>query len=97
LESWTAVAIVISAAGSPALDEKIPFFRKRIRFRIINKNQDVTFFYADTNGEWVKFDRSGDISGFQHNVFGDFLSVRPGLFVSGKGTAKFEYFNYRGL
>lgn len=49
------------------------------------------------HGKWIKLEQSEDISGFQHNIFGGFLSVRPGIFVMGKGKVSFNYFHYRGL
>lgn len=57
----------------------------------------MSCFYMHSSGDRVKLERSDDIPGFQHNVFGGFVSVRPGLFVTGSGSASFDYFKYRGL
>jgi xylan 1,4-beta-xylosidase len=79
------------------IQDNIPYSEKRISLKITNDRQDVAYYYKDVEGNWIKFMRSDDISGFQHNIFGSFSSVRPGVFVSGKGKARFEYFRYNAL
>jgi xylan 1,4-beta-xylosidase len=46
---------------------------------------------------WKKLAASFDVSGFNHNVFGGFLSLRIGLYAAGPGTAQFREFRYRAL
>lgn len=70
---------------------------RTVKLKLKNDRQDVSIYYADEAGDWVKLERSYDISGFQHNFFGGFISVRPGLFTIGKGKASFAYFRYRGF
>lgn len=77
--------------------DESPYSEPRIRLKIKNDRQDVSYYYAGPNGEWIKLERSDDISGFQHNIFGGFSSVRPGFFVTGNGKARFEYFRYTAL
>jgi hypothetical protein len=43
------------------------------------------------------FDVRMEISGYHHNTASDFLSVRPGLYVSGRGEARFRNLKYRAL
>jgi beta-xylosidase len=62
-----------------------------------NDRQDASSYYAGADGKWIKLEQSDDISGFQHNIFGGFLSVHPGIFVTGEGKASFSYFKYRSL
>jgi xylan 1,4-beta-xylosidase len=38
-----------------------------------------------------------EVSGFHHNVFGGFLSLKIGLFSSGTGTVRARSFSYGGL
>jgi xylan 1,4-beta-xylosidase len=38
-----------------------------------------------------------EVSGFHHNVFGGFLSLRIALFCAGEGEVRFRDFVYRGL
>lgn len=70
---------------------------KTIKLKIVNDNQQVSYFVAGKGESWQKLERSDDISGFQHNIFGGFVSVRPGIFVIGDGSAEFSYFRYKGL
>lgn len=70
---------------------------KRLKIRIRNNNQDVSYFYEDGDGNWVKLERSDDVSPYQHNIMGSFSSVRPGVYAVGEGTARFEYFHYKAI
>ncbi len=83
--------------GKKLSGDIIPYTDKSIRLKIKNDRQDASFYYAAPNGDWVKLERSDDISGFQHNIFGGFSSVRPGFFATGSGRARFEYFRYHPL
>ena len=85
------------AQSSANRNDVTAWSRKRIRLRLRNDHQDASAYYQDADGKWVKLERSDDISGFQQNVYGGFISVRPGLFVSGKGKATFARFEYRGF
>jgi hypothetical protein len=42
-------------------------------------------------------ERSIDASGFNHNVFGGFMSLRAGIFVFGKGKVVVDNFKYTKL
>ena len=77
--------------------DEIPYQDKRIRLKIKNDRQDASYYYANPDGVWIKLERSDDISGFQHNIFGGFSSIRPGFYVTGTGKARFEYFRYTSL
>lgn len=66
----------------------------RVRLRLVNDENVVTFFYAVDGGKWIK-DRSVEVSGYNHNVADGFLSLRPGLYAAGKGQARFRSLVYR--
>jgi hypothetical protein len=38
-----------------------------------------------------------EVSGYHHNTDGDFLSLKPALYVSGANAATFHHFSYPGL
>jgi hypothetical protein len=38
-----------------------------------------------------------EVSGYHHNVAGDFLSLRPALYSARSGEARFTNFTYRAL
>ena len=65
--------------------------------RIINDNNEVSFYYGVDGKEWFKMDRSIEVSGFNHNVFYGFLSLRAGIYAFGEGDAVFSNFVYRKL
>ncbi|MFZ4748861.1 MAG: hypothetical protein ACOYLK_18625 [Sphingomonas sp.] len=46
---------------------------------------------------WEKFDVQMEVSGYHHNVAGDFLSLRPALYAAGSGAARFARFTYEAL
>jgi xylan 1,4-beta-xylosidase len=77
--------------------DRITYSGKRIKLRMRNDRQDASAYYLDPDGKWIKLEQSEDISGFQHNIYGGFVSVRPGIFVMGEGKASFNYFRYRDL
>ena len=38
-----------------------------------------------------------EVSGYHHNVAGDFLTLRPAMFVAGPGEAAFSQLEFRAL
>ena len=70
----------------------------RMRMRVTNRRHIVTY---DTSGDggktWHRFDRGMEVSGYHHNVRGDFLMLRPGLYAAGPGEAKFRDFRFTAL
>lgn len=65
--------------------------------RILNDENEVSFYYSANGKAWTRVERTIDASGFNHNVFGGFMSLRAGLFVYGEGKATFDNFVYRRL
>ena len=70
----------------------------RMRMRVTNRRHIVVY---DTSGDdgrsWTRFDRGMEVSGYHHNVRGDFLMLRPGLYAAGPGSAKFRNFTFKAL
>ena len=71
--------------------------RRRVALRIVNDRQDVSFFYRDAEGRWQYLPTAIDVSGAQHNALGGWHTIRPALFATGKGKARFLWFKYRAL
>jgi xylan 1,4-beta-xylosidase len=65
--------------------------------RILNDCNEVSFYFSADAEKWTRVERSLDATGYNHNVFGEFLSLRAGLFVFGKGKVVFDNFIYRKL
>lgn len=65
--------------------------------RILNDLNEVSFYFSSDGNDWTRVERSLDATGYNHNVFGEFLSLRAGLFAFGNGTVTFDNFVYTAL
>ncbi len=52
---------------------------------------------GDAHQPWTPFPVQMDVSGYHHNTAGGFMSLRPALYASGQGTARFRALRYRAL
>ncbi|MFW5777510.1 MAG: family 43 glycosylhydrolase, partial [Spirochaetota bacterium] len=64
-----------------------------VRLAIVNDRHEVEFHLREHDG-WRRLDAALDVAGYNHNVFGRFLSLRAGLMAVGTGTATFSMFRY---
>ena len=74
---------------------RMPGGEGRAAIRIRNDRHIVSFHYRFGDGPWQRYDKRIDASGFHHNTFGGFLSLRVGLDAVGDGRAVFRRFVYR--
>lgn len=65
--------------------------------RILNDENEVSFYYSKDGKNWNRVERTIDATGFNHNVFGGFMSLRAGIFAFGNGKVRFDNFVYRKL
>lgn len=65
--------------------------------KILNDYNEVSFYYSTDGIEWNRLERSLDATGYNHNVFGEFLSLRAGLFAFGNGVVTYDNFEYTGM
>lgn len=65
--------------------------------RILNDENEVSFYYSRDGSSWEKLERTIDATGFNHNVFGGFMSLRAGLYAFGEGRVIFDNFIYQKL
>lgn len=70
---------------------------RRARLRLRNDRHEVSLAIRPHSGSWRKILDTFETSGYHHNVFGGFLSLRPALWCSGGGAAVFRDFRYRPL
>lgn len=68
-----------------------------VHIKVTNRNNVVTFHYSHDGAHWTQHPWQMEVSGFHHNVFGGFLSLRVGLYAAGAGEVALRSFNYRGL
>ncbi|WP_117624636.1 family 43 glycosylhydrolase [Neotamlana nanhaiensis] len=65
--------------------------------RILNDENEVSFYFSSDAKNWSRVERTIEASGFNHNVFGEFLSLRAGLFAFGEGQVQFDNFVYKKI
>ena len=87
-------AYKIGRKDSPPASD--PAIARRIRLRLQNSENVVTFFYQVPGGRWKK-ERSFEVAGYNHNVVDGFLSLRPGFFAAGSGVVRFRNHIYRAI
>lgn len=69
-----------------------------LAIRLTNDRNILTIETSiDGRRSWRKFGVQMEVSGYHHNVAGDFLSLRPALYVAGAGAAHFANFTYEAL
>jgi xylan 1,4-beta-xylosidase len=69
----------------------------KVRLRVTNEANIVTFHYSRDGKLWVKHPWQMEVSGYHHNVFGSFLSLKFGVYCIGTGEVRLRDFVYRGL
>ena len=65
--------------------------------RILNDENEVSFYYSKNGKDWERVERTIDATGFNHNVFGGFMSLRAGIYAFGKGKVVYDNFKYTKL
>ena len=65
-----------------------------VSLRLMNDRDVASFFVRSGEGPWRLYS-SFEVSGYNHNIGGGFLSLRPALFASGRGDVEFRNLLYR--
>ena len=68
-----------------------------VGIKVTNRDNVVTFHYSTDGKTWIQHPWQMEVSGYHHNVFNGFLSLRPALFSAGTGEVRFRNFVYHGL
>jgi beta-xylosidase len=76
---------------------KPPELGRRVHLRITNDRHIVTIHHSVDGKAWTKFDVQMEVSGYHHNVAGDFLSLRPAIYAAGNGTVRVRDVRYEAL
>lgn len=69
---------------------------RRLHMRVVNDENVATFSYSEDGAHWTKA-ASFEVAGYNHNIGDGFLSLRPALYASGKGSAIFRTLRYRAF
>ena len=77
-----------------SFDVQLP---RHVWFRLRNDRHVVSFWYSPDGRNWTKADKSCETSGYHHNMAGEFLSLRPGIYAAGCGEVVFRNFKYKTL
>jgi xylan 1,4-beta-xylosidase len=74
------------------------FAATSLRARVTNVANVVTFHYSKDGGStWTLHPLRMEVSGYHHNVFGGFLSLKVGIYAAGRGRIRLRDFRYRAL
>lgn len=68
-----------------------------VHLKLTNRANVITFHYSRDGKEWIRHPWQMEVSGFHHNVFGGFLSLKVGIYSAGQGAVRVRQFQYRGL
>jgi len=74
-----------------------PLDTRVVHLKLVNREQVVRFEYSTDGKQWMRHPWQMEVSGFHHNVFGGFLSLKLALFAAGRGEVRARGFRYRGL
>lgn len=72
-------------------------FGKRLQIKLQNDRHIVTCWTRTPGATWTQYGVRFETSGYNHNTAWDFLSLRPALYCSGKGSAFIRSTTYRAL
>jgi beta-xylosidase len=76
-----------------AFEARTPGIGGRLYMKLINEDQVGRFYYSVDGHDWV-LHRSYEVGGYNHNIAGGYLSLRPALFASGNGTLTIRSMRY---
>jgi beta-xylosidase len=66
-----------------------PAVGPRLSLRVVNDENVASFFIRSGSQPWRKI-VSYEVSGYNHNMADGFMSLRPAIFASGAGRARFD-------
>lgn len=71
--------------------------RGRIFLKLRAVEHDVELFYGPDGRTWTKLEGGLEMSGYHHETFRTWGTLKIALFAAGEGEAVFKGFRYRGL
>lgn len=72
-------------------------YGKKMYMRLKNRNNIISFFTSADGKTWQKFDRGMEVSGYNHNVRGGFMMLKPAIYSCGSGQVIYKDFKYRAF
>lgn len=71
--------------------------QKHVFLKVRSINDVVNMYYSLDGESWKKVETSLEVSGFHHNAFSEFMSLRIGLCSIGDGEVSFKNFKYKKI
>lgn len=93
--SFTGTELVIFRLGRVLA--QIPYVSDHCTMKLRLDRGYLSFWYKPIPGPWQKLNYVIDTTAQNTLAYGGFLSLRPGIFSAGTGTARFTHFHYTGL
>ena len=94
VQAHGAFVFCLPSVEPESFDVQLP---RHVWFRLRNDRHVVSFWYSPDGRNWTKADKSCETSGYHHNMAGEFLSLRPGIYAAGYGEVVFRNFKYKTL
>ena len=88
---------ILHRYGTERLLERPSALGRSLRIRLRNDRHIVTISYSADGRAWTRFGTAMEVSGYHHNVAGEFLSLRPAIYAAGAGEVRFRQFVYRAI
>ena len=82
--------------GAPPMSTggaRAPGIGRHFHLRLVNDRNVASFFYSLDGASWT-LHASAEVSGYNHNIAGRFLSLRPAIYMTGAGEARFRNLRY---
>lgn len=93
--SFTGSELIIHRIGKVLA--RVPHKADRCSMKMLVDRGYLSFWYKDGTNQYRKLNYVIDTNAQNTLAYGGFLSMRPGIFSTGHGTAFFASFNYVGL
>lgn len=74
--------------------DRFPYPHDEVGLKLEMDDLWVRFYYRAHGRDWLQIANTIDVSGWHHNSYDGFLSLKPGLTVSGSGTGEFRNVRY---
>lgn len=94
---FSATQMLECSKGEVTAFDKPAAIGRRFFLRLRNHHHVVTVWHSPDGERWTKHWMQFEVSGYNHNVAGGFLSLRPALLATGSGEVRFRNFKYRAL
>jgi beta-xylosidase len=82
--------------GRPRDEVGLPPGATRVFLKVRNIEHDVELLHSADGLAWTRFETGLDMSGYHHDTFPDWQTLKIALYAAGDGTAVFRGFTYRG-